>query len=67
MYLQQEFDDTKRVIRISITPRRTDNTMEKGQNDNQGSTKHYTENSKDRSTRNPLQCNTRVNSDAPEG
>ena len=44
MYLQEELEDTKGVIRISITPRRTENTMEKGQNDKQGSTKHYTQN-----------------------
>ena len=65
MYLQEELEDTKGVIRISITPRQK--TQWKKDKTTNKDLQNTTQKTKDRSTRNPLQCNTRVNPDAPKG
>ena len=66
--LKEEFEDTKRVIRICISKKNTHNTMaKKVQMDKQRSTKH-THKTKDRVTRTPLKtggefrCSGRVSS-----
>jgi len=65
VWFQEEFEDTKVVIRIRIEEEQTTQwPKEKGQKDKQRSTKH-TYKSKNRVTRTPLKP--AVNSCAPEG
>jgi hypothetical protein len=59
----EEFEDTKWIIKIRKSKDRQHNDQKK--KDKQQSTKQYTENYKDRSTRTPLKPGT--NSGAPEG
>jgi hypothetical protein len=63
---KEEFNDTKGVIRISISKknRQHNGQKKKVQKDKQRSTKH-THKTKDRETRTPLKP--RVNSGTPEG
>jgi len=62
-YIQEEFEDTKGVIRIRISKKNRQHNSQK-KKDKQRSTKH-TYKTKDRITRTPLEPG--VNSGAPEG
>jgi hypothetical protein len=62
--LKEEFEDTKRVIRIRISKKNTQHNGQKSANGQTTSTKH-THKTKDRVTRTPLK--TGVNSCALEG